>query len=200
MVFKGCASSHQGVIQGIPAEGTIYQPGQGSHVTVNASEIREDVSLDGQCWWETQSKIDCNNGTNHTFPGQVSSCPYISWTRGANIKNKTIHAGAKWDVETPHLLGEKIWGQLDAIHHRNYCACKEGVSWNDCGTLCKAGPPTPAPAPSPQPPTHYTNPSSAIGCAYDEIAMPVSDDSGTKGQICAPKCGKSHGIIPHSTW
>jgi hypothetical protein len=194
LIFKGCASSHPGVIQGMPTKGTVYQPGEGSRVTINATDVLTSVSLDGQCWWETQSKIDCNNGTNHTFPGEVSSCPFVTWVRGVNLKNKSI--GANWDVETPHQLGESIWGQLDSVHHRNYCTCKEGSSRSDCDALC-AAPPTPAPPPSPQPTTHYTNP--ATGCAYDEKAMDVSDDTGAKGQICAPKCVRSHGIIPRET-
>ena len=192
LIFQGCDSSHPGVIQGMPPKGTVYQPGEGSRVTVNATDVLESVSLDGQCWWETQSKIDCNNGTNHTFPGQVTSCPFVTWVRGVNLKNKSV--GATWDVETPHTLGKAIWGQLDEVHHRNYCTCKQGTSSSDCDALC-AAPPTPAPPPSPQPASHYTNP--ATGCSYDEKAMVVDDESGAR--LCMPQCKKSHGIIPRET-
>ena len=193
IIFQDCASDHEGTIQGMPEKGSTLKPGETSTFVINASHVLE--GLTGQCWWETADHFDCfkngtgPNGTTPVPPGKVTSCPYISWVRGIDIKAKSF--GASWDFATPYEGVDTHW-QEPGITHKRYCACTNGTSKDSCDQLCTNGAPTPSPPPSPQPASHYTNPKT--GCAYDEKPMSV-DRSGA--MICAPKCVKSGGIIPH---
>jgi hypothetical protein len=197
VVFQDCHSSHEGTIQGQPEKGAVLQPGESATFVVNASHVLE--ALSGQCWWDTNSHFDCfKNGTgpNGTTPKppnpSVTSCPYISWKRGVDIKTKSF--GGSWDFDAPYETVDTHW-EAPGVTHKRYCACKKGLSRIACDQKCKSPPPTPSPPPSPQPPTHYTNPKT--GCAYDEKSMVSDDKSGAS--ICSPKCTPSGGILPHET-